>query len=299
MKNKRGDVDPFVLSLILGMILVGVLFWFTTAKAKEPTLNYLDIQACQNSVNLNAKKIGAGGQDIFIPDRDLQCPTVYKEIKDVKEVKPVIADQLYDCWTKFHKGQIRFFPQETKRLCIVCSRINFADKARGTEVLGFTDYLRERKIPLSKETYFDYLGGYGTNLEDIQKEIDKRKDAGIPDSINTNLDYYTLFVVYSKDELSKFETGTVSAVATGALVYGGLIALYMAFPPAALASGAILTAVNSFAATATVGTAVVTSFKYGYAFGDAEGIDWKAKLMLIPTNNVEVLEQCDELKIQN
>ena len=90
------------------------------------------------------------------------------------------------------------------------------------------------------------------------------------------IDYYTLFVVYSKDELSKFETGTVSAVATGALVYGGLIALYMAFPPAALASGAILTAVNSFAATATVGTAVVTSFKYGYAFGDAEGIDWKA-----------------------
>lgn len=99
--------------------------------------------------------------------------------------------------------------------------------------------------------------------------------------------------------MSKFEAGTVSAVATGALVYGGLIALYMTFPPAALASGAILTAVNSFAATATVGTAVVTSFKYGYAFGDAEGIDWKAKLMLIPTNNVEVLEQCDELKIQN
>ncbi len=75
-----------------------------------------------------------------------------------------IANLLYDCWDQFGRGRLNIFSETSQeRNCVICSRIEFTDKAKEAlnrvddEELQFDNYLRNHRPLLHEISYYEFL----------------------------------------------------------------------------------------------------------------------------------------------
>ena len=197
MKNKRGQVDWFIVTIIVAIITLGVIimiiYYF-------PWGDTLDRTACKASVVLKATLPGDN-----IPAKDMvsvRCKSRYvcitakssgkgncteqlgktyetmrlsAETLDSKkeQIRMFLAREMAECWGIFGEGKLQIFSKswnsnsgEVSR-GIICSKIAFDNtitngvKDDGVGAIKnlelFTQYMITRKVPNQKISYMDYI----------------------------------------------------------------------------------------------------------------------------------------------
>ena len=213
--------------VVLIVTLAGLIVMMYGLKTwSDITKDVTSKEVCKQSVQLKATtKLSITPETEFV-DIPLRCSTDYKFIKskkDLENVKKLIANDMYDCWDQFGKGEIDFlfhrdFSGET--YCFLCSKIVGTDPAlKDMEITGLGDYLLKEKPLGSGMTYAEFL---------YPKTFDK-----------TNLNEYNkldlsnpIYVVYLINRGSRFdflgstklqEVGiAIGAPLAGCIVSGGL-----------------------------------------------------------------------------
>ncbi len=156
-----------------------------------------NLQTCKFSVLQKAKFIIG---KIDVGNFELKCPTakvnlldskddkVKREknifVKDQEDVKRAVANEMYDCWSKFGEGKVLFvsgFHISQQAECYMCSNILFGKNAAantkiGNEIRNFDEYLAKEKVPARNVTYWEYFTGSirtDASKGSINLEIDK------------------------------------------------------------------------------------------------------------------------------
>ncbi|MEM0231084.1 MAG: hypothetical protein QXT20_02695 [Candidatus Woesearchaeota archaeon] len=153
---------------------------------------------------------------------DLQCKShlkriSYSDIEEIKgesaqkdAIKQIIADEMYDCWYKFNRGQLKLDnvfkvitdPNTmlgTREVCMVCSQIEFDDEIKNKfpTIDKFTEWMMNNKVPGQDFTYFQYFSN--------DQQVDRNAIKAIPpeyDSIKTDETYQVIFKVYERSKVN-------------------------------------------------------------------------------------------------
>lgn len=198
MKNKNGVwALSYTGKIIIGLVFTVVALLFVRQLGVSMHSGYSK-QLCKQSVVLNSQiKTPFVGTTQF----DINCPTRYVTIdtdetitesaegkeqkEDVlcrgkrkgvninseesiecfkKNTNEVIANLLFDCWDQFGIGKLQVFSETSQeRNCVICSRIEFTDKAKealnkvDNEELEFDHYLRTNKPALRDISYYEFI----------------------------------------------------------------------------------------------------------------------------------------------
>lgn len=195
--NKKGDVNWFVISMILAIV---VLVMFLLVYSVFPWKDTIDREACHQSIILRATVTGEN-----IPYKDMiqlrcktklicitakssgagDCSRLGKKYETMRlsaiekqdreqQIKMFLAREMADCWSMFGEGKLQIFSRgwtldaRTSR-AIVCSKIEFGksillgkDGEDNTDddiksVSGFLNYMAMYKVPNKNISYMDYL----------------------------------------------------------------------------------------------------------------------------------------------
>ncbi|MCK5449795.1 hypothetical protein KAI32_02935 [Candidatus Pacearchaeota archaeon] len=166
MANKKGELRyTFIISIILGLIFIGIFFLFLGVYFNN---DELDWQQCRNSIIFRANSPEVQNIITFISFKNtfpLKCKTNIVSIskKDVEEGKDgkIIADTLAQCWYMFLEGESQIFPSQTRGFesyCVPCARIRFEEDA--VLLNKKIDLLKvfNGKMDKRKNSYLDYYG---------------------------------------------------------------------------------------------------------------------------------------------
>lgn len=194
MDNKRGDIDWFIVTIIISILTLAV---FVLIAIYFPFTEVIDRVACKESIVLRAalpgeiKKVSVNVKD-FISVRcktrnlcvtakssgkgnctslgkDFETKRLTGETKEDKEtqIKMFLAREMSDCWEMFGEGKLQIFSRQfdTKAYIstgIICDRIEFDDSILGgdepiTVLDGFIFYMVTHKTPNQNISYMDYL----------------------------------------------------------------------------------------------------------------------------------------------
>lgn len=109
------------------------------------------------------------------------------EKKQLEDIKDIIANSLYDCWSMMGEGKLDIFAREfaAKKYssrCVICARIDFdkelkekLDEKYPNGIPGISEYLDTKPIPNKNMNYSEFLIGfkgerpYGKLLEGSDK----------------------------------------------------------------------------------------------------------------------------------
>lgn len=195
MTNKKADIDwKFFLAIVVIAVSIIVLLWFYYQYQWK---GEIDKQTCHESAILKAsmprvmeravvdlplkcktKKICItdnfmGGECEEFQGEKFEVERVSKdEEKQLAEIKDIIANSLYDCWSMMGEGKLNIFSREfeLKRYsskCVVCSRIAFDKELKEKlaeefpeGIPGISNYLDTKKIPNKNMNYSEFLTGF-------------------------------------------------------------------------------------------------------------------------------------------
>jgi hypothetical protein len=186
---KRGDVNWFVVSLIIVVITLAI---FLVAIMKGNITDIVDRETCKESIMLRGAVLP--GQAIDLKSYlSLQCKTknicitskksgkgdceglgsefeTRRVLGDLKQdkIKSFLAQELTECWNMFGQGQLQIFPNEfaaKKTSGIICSKIQFDKSITDPEnpddaiknLSGLKYYMITHKIQDKNITYMDFL----------------------------------------------------------------------------------------------------------------------------------------------
>lgn len=197
-KNKKGVwALSYTGTIIIGLVFTAVALLLVRQLGVAMYSGY-DKQLCKQSVILNSKiktpVVGTAHFDVNCPSRYITIDTdeIITEAAEGKERKQdvlcrgkrkgvdidseeslkcfkeytnaVIANLLFDCWDQFGIGKLQVFSETSQeRNCVICSRIEFTDKAKEAlnkvddDELGFDRYLRTHNPSLHDISYYQFL----------------------------------------------------------------------------------------------------------------------------------------------
>lgn len=236
---------------LVGIILLLIIaFVFALILSKMIGYSYSagDREACRMSVLAKwaGKKVSFGTvSNIF----DLNCKTQQVEIttdsivkndkkvedlKDLKEdqlqekVERAIANEMYDCWYEFNRGQFDYTRegfQEIERdirahVCVVCSDVSFDEGIRKNlpEINGFTQWLSENKPEGTDVTYYDY---FTNNMGNIKEDL-QNLNMNAADSVKTEESYQVIFMVDKGTTTGGFLLSGTIAGGIGGIIGGAI-----------------------------------------------------------------------------
>ncbi len=140
----------FIVSLVVGFLLLAFLFSLTTTLEKKT-----DLEACHASVLANAK---IKGKTLSLFEASISCPAekVSLAYPNKNAQATDILRQMKDCWYKMGEGKIEVFGRpwtDTLSSCLVCSEFILHEPL---DVAVIKDAM-QNKIPCSDQTYLDYF----------------------------------------------------------------------------------------------------------------------------------------------
>ncbi|MCX6709847.1 MAG: hypothetical protein NTV63_02725 [Candidatus Woesearchaeota archaeon] len=202
--------------VIIGLILLLLVFfsiavWFANSVAY--TKGVSDKEICRMSV---IAKWAGKKASFYLTDGiiDLKCNTQIieinrdsvlkngKEIETMKEItdsgteekiKRIVANEMYDCWYQFSRGQFDFTQAGIMRnanICVVCSEITFSKEIIKEVPLisDFTAWLSQNNVLGAKESYLDY---FMNKAPELNQEL--KTDFKIDNEIRTEKTYQVIF----------------------------------------------------------------------------------------------------------
>lgn len=196
--NKRGDINWFIVTIIISLITLAV---FLIIIVFFPFQDTIDRTACKESVILKATLPGdavptkefinlrcktrklcvtmdsSGKCDSLGKDFETMRLTATTEAAKKDQIKMFMAREMVDCWEMLGEGNLEIFSRAwvwtssnlTKG--IICSRIEFDDSVLMGEdkkldtfddlkaVSGLMDYMLTHKVPNNNISYMDFLRG--------------------------------------------------------------------------------------------------------------------------------------------
>src|SRR3989344_2955295 len=176
-----------LIAALAGLLVMG----YSLKSIADVTEGATDKQVCKQSIELKALKL----KGISIIDVPLKCKSQYKFIeneKDLENTKEIIAQDMYDCWDQFGKGEIDFLDERDyfkDTYCFVCSKITITeDSLKNKKIIGLGDYLTNEKIYGLDIDYARFL--YGDNFD--------KSLLSIYNSISLKNPIYIIYVVDRK-----------------------------------------------------------------------------------------------------
>ena len=103
------------------------------------------------------------------------------DVKELRDVEKLIADEIVNCWSMMGKGEVSLFPEGWKEYfgvpggihssCVICSRIAFDTKTLNEKGIDVSErnvlgYMMGNRMPNSQETYYSFLMGGKANMAD-------------------------------------------------------------------------------------------------------------------------------------
>lgn len=200
MSNKRGMAADDLKGIILVLLSLGLLYFVITGGYIPFLSGSGSKQACKNWVDLQSLSL-------FKEFRNLKSPCLtyedtIKNVKDEKEIYKKLADNMYECWDTYGRGEADFYKYidwSGTKFCRVCSEVKISsdltqDK-RNIDIDKFEQYLTNEHPPNNRDSYAEFLTkvdnakinfGSGTLSLDPDKRI------------------YTIFMVYKKAQAPNF-----------------------------------------------------------------------------------------------
>lgn len=276
MLKKAQESVGTPVSLVLVLAAIAVLAILLLVILAPKILKLPDREICKLSVIARSKTTMMGMES----DLPLNCRTNFITVKKdgiyedgnievrfnkgekpsekEEKIKRYIANQMYDCWYQFNKGQSDPWGDwhlGTRVHCMICADINFEEEFREEvgKIKDFGEFLNKEKVSLSKETYSEYFGGKLEMEEDIY--------------INTSQPYLVLYRLQDQG------------------VGGGIWGLTFA----GCTAGSIAAAFGPIGWTLGVGGGCVVGFGtgvYRYIFG-ANEVDLQAGIFFVPAEVVK------------
>ena len=218
---------------ILVLISAAIIFAATVAIAQVGK-DSVDRELCRDEILLRSS-LKIGGQTLF-SNLD-NCKTDFVEVErkeigdknsiDKYKVHKLMADEMYDCWYQFERGEKDFLPDVDAwagdNWCFVCSRLDFdkdsSDDLPEINVDEFNSFLANEPLPLNNEdkTFYTYFFG---NSDDVAL-----KDTF--SSMKTDEPIYVVFFADKRTDLWadfwEFPDKTEWAVVGGGCLVGGKI----------------------------------------------------------------------------
>jgi len=194
--GKRGDVNWFVVSIILAVITLAVFVLIFVFFPWEQTVNRA---ACKESVLLKAilpgdtipikdqisvrcesrricittKVSGDGNCTGLGKDYETQRLSATNPLEQKEQIKMFLAREMADCWNMFGEGKLMIFSRAWSSDMevakgIICDKIEFDDsiilgKDKNNpfddirNITGFIQYMVTHKVPTQNYSYMDYL----------------------------------------------------------------------------------------------------------------------------------------------
>ena len=202
MLNKKASwiheaAPKLILAIIGGIILYSVFIYgflpFISGSGSK--------EACKNWANLQSTPILKD-----INTFESSCITTQETIKKAKEKKEVykiLADNMYDCWDMYGRGEADFYKSfdfgKADKYCRICSEIkidpDLKESLREVDIDEFEKYLNNEKIPRHRETYSEFF------LKTQNAQIDFGSGTL---KLDPEKGVYTSFVVYKKSTPPNF-----------------------------------------------------------------------------------------------
>jgi hypothetical protein len=195
--NKRGDINWFIVTIIISLLTLAVFLIVIIAFPFQETL---DRTACKESVILKATLPGDK-----VPAKEfinLRCKTrkvcvtldskgnctslgetfdtlrltATEDAAKKEQIKMLVSREMIDCWEMLGEGKLEIFSRawvwDSSNLSkgIICSRIEFDDSILSgkdkvdsqddlKKVTGLMDYMLVHKVPNNNVSYMDFLRG--------------------------------------------------------------------------------------------------------------------------------------------
>jgi hypothetical protein len=205
-KNNKGianDVQVGILAIVALLIFSFFLYHeYTVLKDK------MALQSCKNSIEAHSFVASASSSEIFT---DIKCPTSEITIRNLKQAKPTIAEDMHRCWYIWGEGKGQYFEGDGV-FCHICSIYQFGDK--GKTVDGFMQYLATQNIQVKYPgdtqglSYQDYFQGYSTAHSAQWMKENNPQGLAEADVLNTSQKYATIFMYVSgKTSIDKMLEG--------------------------------------------------------------------------------------------
>lgn len=192
----------YIVEIILVLIVAGVSVFVIFGPGGMIKGIGSDREMCRVSVVAKWASRHVAAEDLF----DLECKsriiTIDKSMlsgasNQDEEIKRIIANEMYDCWYQFNRGQFDFENMFStawsgpKNVCAVCADIRFDSGVSSAHpvVDGFNSWIIDNKVPGKDYTYYDYLTN--ENAEDAKNEF----KAATTDTIDTTKAYQVVFSI--------------------------------------------------------------------------------------------------------
>lgn len=253
-RNKRGDVNWFIVSLIIIIVsLVVIVLIFLRLNPSGDT----DRIACMQSAVIKGTipDVATAKEIVSLKCKTKRiCVTTHAILKgeceselgsdtyttyrltgndesQKNQIKMVIAREMADCWNMLGEGLLQIFKTDISTnsfngKAVICSRVMF-DKTvttKFTEVDGMNNYLLSHKVPGRDISYWDYLrNAYdGETLQMLNGAIVKGEISSM-DIFNDKLDLTKQKAIfYLESSISQIGrvVGAVAGVAGATLLMG-------------------------------------------------------------------------------
>lgn len=217
MKNKKGDVIPFILYVLIIFAFIMVLYLLLGGDINAYMKSYFEKLTCKKSVEMHSR-LHVGGIEAF---SDVNCPVRYKEVKKGSDINHALAFYMAECWDQYGEGRLKLFSNEwisTEKFCAICTHLKF-DENKVIDAKSFLQYLKEKPAPIGFTydvfgnkgvSYYTYLSGYKT--EDLDLSNPKLGEY----KIDTDKPYGIIFTYTKRGDL--VSDYTLKAAGVGAII---------------------------------------------------------------------------------
>jgi len=221
---KKAMSEAVLVALIIAVVGLIIMGW-AIKSITDTYITTTDREACRASIELKAQTILGFPVAENVP---LKCKSQDIKIKDKdqEKMKETIANAMYDCWYEFGEGKIDFLGSDYGKFCFPCAKIGFDDSLKGETLIGFGDYLKEKKVSWTDKTFAELLYPSSTDLSSLNK---------IPLKDPIYSFYYADTGCYRSTGFKGLITGTVISCAGGAAI--GVFAGGIGAIPACAAGG--------------------------------------------------------------
>ena len=285
--SKVYNTTVVMLVATLLFILVSVFLFQRIGTGSEDTISttqcYQSVRQ-QAFLNTNVRFFTTG----------LKCPLNLVDIPSTAskdDIKPILADEMLNCWENFGSGELELFKEPTGKFCHICSHIIVPAKGielKGTDFLSFLEEPVQSTNPQrSGKTYAQLLYPKVQNAEkyfsDDQMAELRKSDVAIIDT-DKNKDYAMVFwYVKGRSAMENFYAKADAATPGLKMAGAGIGLLYIGGKIIATAGIAIASFVGW--PIALVGGSVFLGGGWiAYILGDyaREPPSWMANTYIVP-----------------
>jgi len=224
--NKKGvdwgSVAKIILVIIALLLLYNVIVYGYTSFITQSGSK----EACKNWVNLQSTSVLKEARSLKSSCVTTEETIKDKDIKTKNDIYEILANNMYDCWDMYGRGEQDFysylFTESGANYCRICSEIktssDLEQNKRKVNIDDFEIYLTNTHIPSSRETYAEFL----TKVDNAQINFGSGSL-----TLDPQKSLYTMFVVSKKAQNPNFfnEKTAVPSVMQFGIDLGGCTAV--------------------------------------------------------------------------